>query len=396
MAVNWQWNNYILMANGDALRCFAKEHGIFIYPYDIQTGSDIAMFEGMKVKDPKQRFIVCGIDDMREKTISGITSYEISTWGRVGDWDNYCSESYEGAIELWNKRMKETAQQLLKPPLRRFWLNEYSAIFMNLLLWGFIFFIVSLNNNVFFFFRDHYIFTLSIFILLCSNVKNIFLKSYGEEIPRDMLQKWAYANIYGYDEKFCDDAIRQWAMLKERHDNSVPLYLLWKRGKLRAAKDDETPKEIESHDEPQEMTYKLYCREILDSLRIQIDEISDLRTKIFDKTVKGYVENILKILREIQQTISAEDAYQKIISARRVVSYWNEETISLLQNYTKLLNNSSDEAAETKNGIEEILKDLPQVYKKELGHITETSTIEIKASISVIRNEIDQVLNERI
>ena len=71
-------------------------------------------------------------------------------------------------------------------------------------------------------------------------------------------------------------------------------------------------------------------------------------------------------------------------------------SISLLQNYTKLLNNSSDEAAETKNGIEEILKDLPQVYKKELGHITETSTIEIKASISVIRNEIDQVLNERI
>ncbi len=93
MAVNWQWNNFILMANGDALRCFAKEHGVFIYPYDIQTGSDIAMFEGMKVKDPKQRFIVCGIDDMREKTISDIASYEISTWGRVGDWDNFAEKS---------------------------------------------------------------------------------------------------------------------------------------------------------------------------------------------------------------------------------------------------------------------------------------------------------------
>ena len=37
-----------------------------------------------------------------------------------------------------------------------------------------------------------------------------------------------------------------------------------------------------------------------------------------------------------------------------------------------------------------------ELLMKELGHITETSTSEIKASISVIRNEIDQVLNERI
>ena len=148
--------------------------------------------------------------------------------------------------------------------------------------------------------------------------------------------------------------------------------------------------------EQQDITYQIYCKEIRDSLHSQIGEISDQRTKISDKAVKGYVENIIKILEEIQQTISVENASQKTISARRIVSYWNEETISLLQNYTQLINNSSDEATDTKTSIEAVLKDLYPVYKKELGRITETSTMEVKASIAVIRNEIDQALNKRI
>lgn len=394
MAVNWQWNNFMLVSDGNALRRFAKEHDMFIYPYDIQTGSDIAMFEGIKVKDPKQRFIVCGADDMRKKKIRDGTAYEISTWGRVGDWDKYCSESYEGAIGLWNKRMKKTARQLLKPVVRRFFLMEYPAIVMNLFLWGFIFFILALNNDVFFFFCDHYVFACSVFIILCSNVKNIFLRSYGEEIPRDILQTWAFANSTGHDEAFYEDAICQWPTLKERHDNSVPLYLMWKRGKLQPPGDDD--KVMESHGEIKDTTYQTYCQEIRDSLRLQISEITNQRAKISDKIVKGYVENILKVLMEIQQSISTTGASQKAISAKRVISYWNEETISLLQSYTQLLNNSSDEAADTKNSIEDILKDLYPVYQKELERITETNTMEIKASIAVIRNEIDQVLNQRI
>ena len=396
MAINWQWNNFRLTADGDALRSFAKEHGIFIYPYDIQTGSDIAMFEGIKVKDPKQRFIVCSMDDMKQKTVKNETAYEISTWSRTGDWDSYCSESYEGAVELWNKRMKKTAKYLLKPPFLRFFLIEHPAILLNICIWGVIFLITLSTNEVSSFFREHYIFTSSIFVLLCSNVKNIFLKSYGEEIPSDILQKWAIANTHGYDEKFNSDAIYQWHLLRERYENSVPLYLLWKRGKLRSSKKDVNPKAIESHGEQQDITYQIYCKEIRDSLHSQIGEISDQRTKISDKAVKGYVENIIKILEEIQQTISVENASQKTISARRIVSYWNEETISLLQNYTQLINNSSDEATDTKTSIEAVLKDLYPVYKKELGRITETSTMEVKASIAVIRNEIDQALNKRI
>lgn len=128
---------------------------------------------------------------------------------------------------------------------------------------------------------------------------------------------------------------------------------------------------------------------------MQIIEISDLRTKISDKDVKRNVENILKILKEIQQAISATENSSKILSTRRVVSYWNDETISLLNNYIKLLNNSSDKASDTKRNIEAVLKDLYPVYKKELGRITETNTLEIDAAITVMRNEIDQVLNRR-
>ena len=44
MADTWQWNDFIEVESGDSLRNYAREHNLFIYPYDISTGSDIAMF----------------------------------------------------------------------------------------------------------------------------------------------------------------------------------------------------------------------------------------------------------------------------------------------------------------------------------------------------------------
>lgn len=394
MAVNWQWNNFILTDGGDSVRNFAKEHDLFIYPYDILTGSDIAMFESIKVKDPKQRFIICGIDDMRQKKDKeGKIIYEISTWSRISDWDSYCSDSYEGAVSLWNERMKKTSQRLLRPPFRRFLLIEYPAIVMNLFLWGFIFFVVALNNDVFHFFCDHSIFTFSVFVLLCSNVKNIFVNSYGEEIPREILQNWAYANTYGYNGIFFDEAMHQWPALKEFHENSIPIYLMWKRGKLRKREAAaEIPKLSAS---TEDTSHQEYCEEIKAKLNAQINDLANERTKISDKAIKKDIEAVLDILREIQHVISYTDNAQKILSARRVVSYWNEEVISLLNSYMLLINNSSDEASATKSNIEAILRDVYPVYQRELSRINETNTIELNASISVMRDEIYQALKSR-
>ena len=126
----------------------------------------------------------------------------------------------------------------------------------------------------------------------------------------------------------------------------------------------------------------------------QISEIGDLRTRISDRAVKRYVEDILKALQEIQQAISVTESSAKVLSARRIVSYWNDELISLLKSYMDLLNNSSQEAVETKDKIEDILQDLYPVYQKELGRITKAETLEIDAAIDIMRKEIDQVMDK--
>ena len=126
----------------------------------------------------------------------------------------------------------------------------------------------------------------------------------------------------------------------------------------------------------------------------QISEIGDLRTRISDRAVKRYVEDILKALQEIQQAISVTESSAKVLSARRIVSYWNDELISLLKSYMDLLNNSSQEAVETKDKIEDILQDLYPVYQKELGRITKAETMEIDAAIDIMRKEIDQVMDK--
>ena len=99
-------------------------------------------------------------------------------------------------------------------------------------------------------------------------------------------------------------------------------------------------------------------------------------------------------MQEIQQAISFSGNSAKVLSARRIVSYWNDELISLLKSYMDLLNNSSQEAVETKDKIEDILQDLYPVYQKELGRITKAETLEIDAAIDIMRKEIDQVMDK--
>lgn len=391
MAGTWQWNDFTEELSGEELRNYAREHNRFIYPYVLFTGSDIAMFKNVKVKDAKKRFIVCALDDMNEKdTKDGQVIYEIESWARMCDWESCAADSYEGAIARWNKHMKKTAAKMLKPPFRRFMAMESSSIVTNIFLWGILFFILSFNSSMSEFFHSHYILASLLFGLLCSNIKNIFIKSYGEEIPRETLRSWSEVSTHNFNENFYEKAMRQWENLRQLCENSVPLYLLWRRGKLQS--DALLP--IETADDGNDTNGKIYCQEIRDSLRGQIEEISDLRTRISDKFVKRDVEDILKVLQEIQQAVSFTESSAKVLAARRIVSYWNDELISLLKSYMDLLNNSSEEAAATKEKIEAVLQDLYPVYKKELGRITKAETIEIDVAIDIMRKEIDQVMNK--
>ncbi|MBE6093178.1 MAG: hypothetical protein E7201_08465 [Selenomonas ruminantium] len=391
MADTWQWNDFIEVESGDTLRSYAREHNLFVYPYDLFTGAEIAMFKNVKVQDQQKRFIVCALNDMNEKDArDGQVIYEIKPWARMCEWESSAADSYEGAIVRWNKRMKKTAVRMLKPPIIRFITMEYSAMVTNIFVWGFLFFVLSFNSTISDFFHSHYILTGLLFVLLCSNIKNIFIKSYGEEIPRETLRSWAYVSTHRFNEAFYEKAMRQREDLRQLCENSVPLYLLWQRGKLNPA----APLTIESADDGNDTGIKIYCQEIRNSLNGQISEISDLRTRIPDGAVKRHIEGILKTLQEIQQAISFSGNSAKVLSARRIVSYWNDELLSLLKSYMDLLNNSSAEAAGTKDKIEAVLQDLSPVYKKELGRITKAETMEIDAAIDIMRKEIDQVMEK--
>ena len=57
------WNKFKLVGDGDFLRKYAREHGLFIYPYDLLTGADIALFEDFETKKNDEHFLVCTMND---------------------------------------------------------------------------------------------------------------------------------------------------------------------------------------------------------------------------------------------------------------------------------------------------------------------------------------------
>ena len=105
------------------------------------------------------------------------------------------------------------------------------------------------------------------------------------------------------------------------------------------------------------------------------------------------MEDILKVLKEIQHAVSTGSSDSQVISIRKVVTYWNEETLSLLENYLLLSGNSSQEAQETQSSIAALLHDMAPVYRKELGRLTAGRTLELKASMAVLQKEIEETLH---
>ena len=181
--------------------------------------------------------------------------------------------------------------------------------------------------------------------------------------------------------------------LKERHARALPYYLLWKRGQLRGAVEEEEAAEPEPVPVQSEPDYRDYCREIRTRLKEQLKAIEEQRTKIPDRSVRRYVEDILKVLKEIQRAVSLGALDSQVIGARKVVTYWNEETLSLLENYLLLSGNSSQEAQDTQSSIAGLLHEMTPVYRQELGRLTAGRTLEIKASMAVLQKEIEETLH---
>ena len=58
-------NTYRLAEDGNFLRDYARAENRFIYPYDILTGADIGLFENVKAKEEKHRYIICTLKEMK-------------------------------------------------------------------------------------------------------------------------------------------------------------------------------------------------------------------------------------------------------------------------------------------------------------------------------------------
>ena len=387
-----QWNQFRLLGDGDFLRNYAREHNLFIYPYDLLTGSDMALFEDLEAKNSAEQYLICALSDVKLGSDTGGKLYKLAPQALYKNATACRGATYEEVLKLWNERMRKQAETLLKPLPRRFLALEGGAIIINVLGWGLFVLMLGFIPFVYDFLKENAL--VIIFILLCCNLEHLFMSSYGEEIPGRTLELWARPAQGNFSESLYRQMMGEWEALKERHDKALPYYLLWKRGQLRGAAEEVEPAEPEPAAIPAEPGYRDYCREIKAKLAAQIEDIAEQETKISDRSVKRYVEDILKILREIQQAVSMGASEAQIIRARKVVTYWNEETLSLLANYLLLTGNSSQEARDTQESIATLLHDMAPVYRKELDRITASHTLEIKASMAVLQKEIEEALHK--
>ena len=388
-----KWNQFKLLGDGDFLRAYAREHDRFICPYDLLTGSDIGLFENLEAVRKEEQYLICAMKDVKLGSAKGDKLYKIAPQGLYKNVFACSGATYEEALELWNRKMRKTAKNLLKPIPRRFLAMEMEGIFINVLGWGLFVLMLGFIPFVYEFLKENVL--LIIFILLCSNLEHLFMRSYGEEIPRRTLDLWARRPRDKFSEEIFGQMLGEWEELKERHAKALPYYMLWKRGQLRGAVEEEEAAKPEPVSAPAqtEPDYRDYCREIRTRLKEQIKAIEEQRTKIPDKSVRRYVEDILKILKEIQRAVSIGASDSQVIGIRKVVTYWNEETLSLLENYLLLSGNSSQEAQDTQSSIAGLLHEMTSVYRQELGRLTAGRTLEIKASMAVLQKEIEETLH---
>ena len=117
-------DKYRLAMEGDALRKYAKEKDIFIFPYDLQSGADIALYENTEAKEEAQRYVVFSLEEVRPRHgKSGL--HELPETCDMGS--NFRAQgagNAAGAIGHWNKRMQERTQKLQKPFFYRFSLGD--------------------------------------------------------------------------------------------------------------------------------------------------------------------------------------------------------------------------------------------------------------------------------
>ncbi|MBR2214296.1 MAG: hypothetical protein IJ849_00900 [Selenomonadaceae bacterium] len=385
-------NKFVMARDGDSLRQWCANNNLFLYPYDIVTGADIALFKN-EVNDG---FIVMTMEEV--KNLRGYSyRFLIKDPLLYASYKELMVSTPGVAVVQWNDRARKRAAALLQPLPRRFFSSEWPHMLSNFVIWGIVYWLVIHSPVYQYFFHDNLLFI--IFLLLVFNVHKFFSKSYGAEIPRKILEQWLKRNDLKdapQREAFYQAAMADWPLIRQRHRESLPLFLAWRRGCYAFAKEPETldlrlldydkKPPAAAEPEPEED----YCAEIKEQLNKQLNHLKDERGKVADREVKTGLEDIIAILMEITHVIAATDDPKKILPVRKIVSYWNEEVISLLNTYLLLAQNTSGEAKNTKKNIAAVLQEVYPVYKNELEKITEGSTLETKASIAVIRQEIQR------
>lgn len=389
-------DKYRLVHDGDFLREYAREHNLFIYPYDLETGADIALYENTETKEKMQRYYICSLEEVKPRYGKAGLHEKLLFCDFGSQCRQDCAGDFAGALASWNTRMRKRLKTLQKPFLWRFLALEADSIFLNAIFLGLLYYLIvffpALDNLL-----REYAWPFIVMFFIC-NLENIFTRSYGAEIPRSTLSYWAKARWQAFSEQFYQEAMAAWPEVQKQHQNSPPIYVMWRRNLLEAADEQEReepgPQSLAANgNQDDELTYQAYCREILGRLDHQAEELKDRQTKIRDRFVRQQVEKILKLLDEIRAALGQGEVEARVIAARKVASYWNEETISLVDNYLLLANNSSREAGKIQDRIVAMLRDMTHVYREELGRITATHTMELKASMEVLQREIDEALS---
>ena len=278
---------FMLLHNGDFLRDYAKSRNMFLYPYDIRTGSDISVFRNMA---DSTHFVVFSMDEMKPVQKDGVTLYEIRDVNLMFSWEKQLGDELGTAISHWNSRTQHNAKVLLKPVLQRFVSLESKEILVNLVIWAVISAIQPLYTIL------HEYALAFVFMLICSNARKVLFQSYGEEIPRKFLQQWADSHGGTFSGKFYENAMLKWEDIRKNHEDSLPLFVAWRRKKYRFGENYEEDEEMQALDEPATPSEVDYCQEIRDTLNTQIDEFNAQKTKISDKAIKGHIEDLLSIL----------------------------------------------------------------------------------------------------